>query len=304
MELFIPYFKPLGAHLELLDLFQKLKGPKGTNPKLKVADTGTYSAKYNESIGLYGRWYAILRPRNSTRVIWTGKELQDFETSETLSNDEQLQSIRCGLPKSVPLDGWLFKYKNEYFYEIFDTFVVNLSYEQRRIRLATYEKRFRPKTSLCEYSSYACLFREFAQLAEEFQRVLSDEKYHPSIYLIEGKSVLRNSNGESYREFIVANQGQAEIVEFIEGCFSLRGRLAKFKCRDLKTGRFFYCSKHIPEHIRNAYVFSHTKLLRIETPETVPKLGDTLCFSCVEVLEHGLPREAFYEGFQPKAGIP
>jgi hypothetical protein len=292
---FIPAFKPLAAAPELVEISQKAKAQQKRNAKIEDEALGQiFVTKYNERVGLFGRWYAILRPRNSFRVIWDGSVLLNFETRRVIDQD-------FGLQKGVCFDGFMYTKNGQTYYEIFDNSGPNATYEQRRSRLNNYSKRFSKNVSLCEFQVYGCIFREFQLVASLLDTTLkNDSNKHPALYLIEAKSMLRNLREDpSYREFIMGWKRHATIVQLIEGSFQLRGKLGKFKCEDPKSHYTFYCGKQIPLQIRNSYVFQNTKLLRI-TNANVPDIGDTIQYSCVELIHNDLPREAFYEGFIKK----
>jgi len=263
----------------------KKKGKKGVSKEEILENTKQYeqfSQVYHENIGLYGKGFVLLRPNNSVRALWTGTELVNPE------HYQKLTDTGPQLPKNLPLDGFWVNESNK-FYAFDQRTTLSTPYEQRYLTLLQTTKRF--ELELCEITPLPCMFRSFPEVISKLNEIQNNNNhYKDGIYIIDALK----SDGYELRRM---HTREALIIGLVEGCFALTGKLSKFKCRDPGTHRSFYCSKNIPNDLRNAYEFERTKLIRIHSPEKVPVVGDTLVYACVDFLRTELPRDPYYKSF-------
>lgn len=300
--------------LELNDLIPNVRRPRKTS----TLGMSEYSRLYDERVKLYGKWYSSEKI-DGVRAIWDGKKLLTRSMREFTYVPSWFIQL---LPKFCPLDGEIvvegkpFNYISsisitkkseevdkkwkEITYYVFDTPNDKITFENRLLRLKKYIQQINSSNvKIVDFEMHINIKKDFHLINNKFNKII--KKGGEGLMLIKADSFYESKRSNNSLKYKKEHHGEAEVIELHEGKGKYYHKLGKFKCKLKDTGKTFFCGSGLTDEIRNMYHFDRTKCYLIEddTPDLkVPRIGDTISYSCMEILPSGVPRMAVYRGLR------
>lgn len=260
---------------------------------------------------LYGSWF-ISEKYDGIRAIWTGTEL--ITRSWRPFTYVPLWFIKF-FPRGVPLDGELYipgvpfssfsslavtkqseevdkKWENVQ-YLIFDTPVKDYNFEQRLGMLKGMKFRGNQVKAI-KFKKIKNIDKEFDTVNDFFDEVTG--RGGEGVMLIKGCSHYISRRSRESLKYKKEYHGEATVVGLCEGQGKYYQKLGKLKCK-LPNGKIFYCGTGFSDAEREMYQFDKTVCVCIENTVRVPKVGDKIKYTCMEIIEKtGVPRMSVYKG--------
>ena len=218
-------------------------------------------------------------------------------------------------PRGVPLDGELYipdvpfssfsslsvtkrtedvdKKWEKVQYLIFDMPLKDYSFEQRLGMMKAFKLR-RDNLKVIEFKRIKNIDKDFKEVNDFFDSII--EKGGEGVMLIKGCSHYISKRSRESLKYKKEYQGEAEVIQLCEGQGKYYQKLGKLKCK-LPNGKIFYCGTGFSDAERNMYQFDKTLCINIDKEIKVPKVGDKILYTCMEIIEKtGVPRMSVYKG--------
>lgn len=265
--------------------------------------------EYMNRYKLDGTWY-MSEKYDGIRAIWTGNEL----ITRSLRKFEYVPEWFCEILKEhrTPLDGEIY-IPHEDFSQVSSLSIAKkcerIDEKWKKVNYLifdipcqdlTFEKRLKYMKTLdfdCDYITVINFEevkfpKEFYKVNERFRKIV--ELKGEGVMLIKGDSMYEQAKRTKHSlKYKKEHEGQAVIISLHEGLGKYQGKLGKFKCR-LPNGNTFFCGTGFDDDMREKYKFNKTVCLSVD--ENTPNVGDTIKFSCLELIENtGIPRLGVYK---------
>lgn len=260
---------------------------------------------------LYGSWF-MSEKYDGIRALWTGTELitRSFRPFKYVP----LWFIEL-FPRGIPLDGEIYipdvpfshfsslsitkrtedvdKKWERVQYLIFDMPLKDYSFE-KRLNMMKELKFKKPNIKIIDFIKIENIDKDFKKVNNFFDNII--KKNGEGVMLIKGSSHYESRRSRESLKYKKEYQGEAEVVQLCEGKGKYYQKLGKIKCR-LPNGKFFYCGTGFSDAERNMYQFDKTLCINIDNDIRVPKVGDKISYTCMEIIEKtGVPRMSVYKG--------
>jgi len=248
--------------------------------------------KVQNRFDLHGDWYVNFFDMDqrciSQKIVWNGFNF--IRTRETLGNGRFAKARSYGatdnfvlnhipswyiqkFPKELVLDGYFSNYNvkspdwENVKFIIIDIPIYRQPFSKRLERIKEIASE-NPYLQVSDYKLY---------------KNIEEHDLKRECYLIKADSHYTRVESRDYIKLFFNYVGWAALIGFVEGEGSFYGHLGKYKCK-LPRGKFFYCKKGIPKDIKENYIFQQTRLIDIERPWAVGKIGDRLVYNCNKIL--------------------
>lgn len=263
---------------------------------------------------LSGSWF-MSEKYDGIRAIWTGEHL----ITRALRKFTWVpQWFLDSLPKSIPLDGEIIIMNEDFshfsslsiqkecdeahkkwkrvVYMVFDMPIPDLTFRERRYKIIeTLTKLDLNYINIVPFEYIEDLPKSFDKVNEKFQKIVSGGG--EGVMLIDSNS--KYAFGKRARhslKYKKCHEGEAEVVGLCEGTGKYVGVLGKIKCK-LPNNKTFYCGTGFNDEQRKSYTFSGGKLVSIKKSDDIPNIGDTITYSCMEIIRKTqIPRMSVYKG--------
>ena len=322
-----PFDKPqtsnrLPVNLEITENLNNNAAKNKTELRKRAKQGNNYITEYNNTIGISGKWY-MSEKLDGIRAIWTGsllltKSMRPF----TYVPDWFIKR----LPKGTSFDGELYipglnfqtfsslsitkkspevddKWK-KVLYIIFDMPLVCIKFEDRlnrlkRLKMFSVSKFMVPFVKIIEFKLLNDIRNEFFKVNNLFKEVL--KKNGEGIMLIKADSMYESKRCKHSLKYKKEYRDEAEVISYHEGLGKYHKKLGKYKCKIPKTGKTFFCGTGLSDELRSMYHFDKTVCEYIDEDKPnlkVPKIGDIITYSCMEILPSGIPRMSVFKGLR------
>lgn len=244
---------------------------------------------------------------DGVRALWTGEKLVTRTKREFSFVPEWFLDQ---LPRGIPLDGEMivpgkdFSYFSsitvrktnddrwkEVQYMVFDTPVENMKFEERKKKLKRiiYEMSAM-NVSLVPFRLVRDVKKNRSVVDRMFNMVVRNGG--EGVMLIKADSEYRPKRVRTLIKYKKELDGEATVVDYIEGTGKYVGKMGKLKCV-LPTKKTFFIGTGFNDAQRECYEF-HNGGCKINIPDNsildVPRIGSLVTFTCMEFTKTGVPR--------------
>lgn len=184
-------------------------------------------------------------------------------------------------------------------YMVFDYPLDNMEFHKRLELLKFYIPKENKTIKLVNFKKT----NDIQTIDNEFKKITKNGG--EGIMLIKADSLYMEGKRPSHSLKYKKNQeGEATVIDILEGTGKYKSMMGKIKCQ-LSNGKTFLCGTGFTDKHRNMYHFDNGNLTlktynkNDENTIEVPKIGDTITYSCMEfTTKTGVPRMSVYKGIR------
>lgn len=259
-------------------------------------------------------WY-ISEKYDGIRAIWDGKRMLTRAQREFNFVPQWFKDL---LP-SYPLEGELivpgkpFSYFSgvtvrkedddrwkEIEYRLFDTPIKDKIFEERKKIVEDYVKSVNSKyITIADFKLYTNIDKNMQLIHNHFQDLIKEGK--EGLMMIRKDNIYEAKRVKTILKYKKEYEGECIVIDYLEGTGKYKGILGKLRCK-LTNGKEFNVGGGFIDEQRKRYIFdSDGKFIKLNNTEDnpVPEIGDTITYSCMEILEKtGIPRMPIFRGIR------
>lgn len=259
---------------------------------------------------LNGNWY-ISEKHDGIRAIWDPTS-QKLLTRAKRSFNYVPQWFIDLMPKDIPLEGEIlvpgkpFRYFSgitvmkdydtrweESVFHVFDVPVSDMTFHDRKILMTDVVNKINSKHVVCvEFELIENLPQNLDTLHSRFNNLISQGK--EGLMMIKQDNVYQPKRVGTILKYKKEHEGECIVIDYLEGTGKYKGILGKLRCR-LADGKEFNMGSGFVDSQRKCYKFKDGKFIGLEEPENIPKIGDMITYSCMEITNTGVPRMPIYK---------
>lgn len=263
---------------------------------------------------LKGNWYTSEK-YDGIRAIWDPQTKQLLTRSKRPFNYVPEWFIK--LMPSIPLEGEIlvpgkpFRYFSgitvmkeydsrweESVFYVFDTPQPNKRFVERKVIIEQVVNCIGSKyIKTVDFELVKNIENNLNLVHSKFQEMVNKGK--EGIMLIRQDNIYQPKRVKTILKYKKEIEGECEVIDYLEGTGKYEGMLGKLRCR-LSNGKEFNVGSGFSDVQRGSYVFEGGRCVNIGSPcgEEIPKRGDRITYSCMEITTTGIPRLPIYKSLR------
>lgn len=185
---------------------------------------------------------------------------------------------------------------NEIEYKIFDAPVVNTIFEERKKIVERYVKETNSShISVADFILHQQIENNMKKIHDVFK--LNVSKGKEGIMMIRKDNIYEPKRVKTILKYKKEHEGECVVIGYLEGTGKYKGILGKLRCK-IGNSEFNIGSGFVDTQ-RRCYIFKNSEFLKFNLESGVPRIGDTITYTCMEVIEKtGIPRMPIYKGIR------